>query len=383
MKFTVMSRLNAKDYTFSNCEKLPYLMISINDSHALPNMFKRDSSMVGLCILHFDDVDTGKNAMSNRDARTILDYVNTYVNKVEEIIVHCGAGVSRSAGVCAALMKVLTDDDTAIFNSSQYKPNMGCYRKVLNAYFGLPSFGSAPMVAQKYPKIDEFRFQSMRPRNGGVLSSGAVENHHEPQEKSDVYTVMTDKEVYNKQNTKTVEQETSDLFVEKAVQSAHNKLNTSKEKPYVICIKKVADIYGKALSESEHVYEYAQIDTRTALSHGYPDWGPEDGAMRFESDAAAAEWFAENKKHLMSYKQQYDWSALAIRQVSYSYIALPCEDPEPDELTLEQAKDIIAEKQKESEESAKNAAAGYDEGYYDGLAEGYEKALEILNKIKF
>ena len=385
MKFTVMSRLNAKDYTFSNCEKLPYLMISINDARALPNMFKRDPYMMGLCILHFDDVDTGKNAMSNRDARTILDYVNTYVNKVEEIIVHCGAGVSRSAGVCAALMKVLTDDDTAIFNSSQYKPNMGCYRKVLNAYFGLPSFGSAPIVAQKYPKIDEFRLQSMRPRNIGVLNPVEVDNMrlHEQQEQSGVCTAMTDKEVYNQQNNKTVERETSDLFVKKAAQSAHNELNTVKDKPYVICIKKVADIYGKALSESEHVYEYAQMDTRTALSHGYPDWGPEDGAMRFESDAAAAEWFAENKKHLMSYKQQYDWSTLAIRQVSYSYIALTCEDPEPDELEFEQAKDIIAEKQKESEESARSAAAGYDEGYYDGLAEGYEKALEILNKVKF
>lgn len=355
MKFTVMSRLNAKDYTFNNCEKLPYLMISINDAHALPNMFKRDPYMMGLCILHFDDVDTGKNAMSNRDARTILDYVNTYVNKVEEIIVHCGAGVSRSAGVCAALMKVLTDDDTAIFNSSQYKPNMGCYRKVLNAYFGLPSFGSAPMVAQKYPKIDEFRLQSMRPRNSGVLSSGAIDNHHEPQEENSACTTET----------------------------TQNNVAIPKEKPYVICIKKIADIYGKALAENECVYEYAQIDIRTALSHGYPDWGPEDGAMRFESDAAAAEWFAENKKHLMSYKQQYDWNTLAIRQVSYSYIALTCEDPEPDELEFEQAKDIIAEKQKESEESARNAAAGYDAGYYDGLAEAYENALEILNKVKF
>ena len=47
---------------------------------------------------------------------------------------HCEAGQSRSAGVAAAIMKYLYNNDTDIFNNRYYKPNMLCYRKVLNAF---------------------------------------------------------------------------------------------------------------------------------------------------------------------------------------------------------------------------------------------------------
>ena len=383
MKFTVMSRANAKAYTFNDGIKVPYLMVSINDANSLPNMFKRDHMMKGLCILHFDDVESGKNAMRPADAHKILTEIDASLDEISEIIVHCGAGVSRSAGVCAALMKILTDNDEAIFNNAQYKPNMACYRKVLNAYFGAPSFGQAILPPRSYPKINAFRMQSMHAKENQEKSDArAGVTDHLPLHNRDGIDASTDKEVYNQNKKKTVAQEVSDVMIAKAMQTVQSQKNMLKDKPYVICIKKVADIYGKALSESEREYEYAQIDTRTALSHGYPDWGPENGAMKFESDTAAAEWFAENKKHLMSYKQQYDWSTLAIRQVSYSYIALTCEDPEPDELTLEQAIAVIAEKQSEANKSSDNAAAGYDEGYYSGQEEAFGIALDIIKKIK-
>lgn len=397
MKFTVLSRMQARDYTYSTAPKEPYIMISINDANALPNMFKRDPYMKDVCILHFDDVESGKTAMKERDAAKILRFVDSHIHEINEIIVHCGAGVSRSAGVCAAIMKIVTDDDTPIFNNAKYKPNMACYRKVMNAYFGRPTFGHPPVASNKYPRIDEQRTKNIRKNTSeekkwfqvakdlddgaadnpkSASKDGCADNPSAAQPKS--HDTMADKNLH-----KPTELKTADLVTSKTVEQVKTQSVVQPVNSYAICIKKVADIYGQPLPVAEHVYEYAQIDTRTALSHGYPDWGSENGAMKFESEAAATEWFAENKKHLLSYRQQYDWTTLAIRQMSYSYVALSFEEPEPEELEFEQAKDIIAEKQKESEESARNAAAGYDAGYYDGLAEAYENALAILNKVKF
>ena len=60
----------------------------------------------------------------------ILKYIND--TDLDLIIVQCEAGQSRSAGVAAALMKYVWNDDTAIFNNKKYTPNMLCYRTVLN-----------------------------------------------------------------------------------------------------------------------------------------------------------------------------------------------------------------------------------------------------------
>lgn len=52
-------------------------------------------------------------------------------NNINKIIVHCGAGVSRSAGVAGAILKYFNNDDAPIFNNPKYYPNMLCYRMVL------------------------------------------------------------------------------------------------------------------------------------------------------------------------------------------------------------------------------------------------------------
>jgi predicted protein tyrosine phosphatase len=136
MKFQVMSRQNARNYSFKNdIERC--VIISINDVADELNRFNKNPNIVSVCSLSFDDVESnGRNPMTKADADKIIEFVNHYVNNVGEIIVHCGAGVSRSAGVCAALMLILTGDDSAIFNNSRFCPNMHCYRLVLESYFG-------------------------------------------------------------------------------------------------------------------------------------------------------------------------------------------------------------------------------------------------------
>lgn len=139
MKFQVMSRQKARKHSFREDIK-KCVIVSINDKADVRNNFHNNSNIKAICSLFFDDVEGDEpNCMTRDDADKIIGFVNQYINDtndIEEIIVHCGAGVSRSAGVCAALMLILTGDDSDIFNNPKFCPNMHCYRLVLESYFG-------------------------------------------------------------------------------------------------------------------------------------------------------------------------------------------------------------------------------------------------------
>lgn len=80
--------------------------------------------------LAFDDVDTGDTAMSLIQAQAVVDFLES--NDIDVLVIHCGAGRSRSAGVAAAIMNHFSRDDDVIFQ--RYTPNMNCYRKVIQAF---------------------------------------------------------------------------------------------------------------------------------------------------------------------------------------------------------------------------------------------------------
>ena len=68
------------------------------------------------------------------DAAKIIDLVEAHP-EVEDIIVHCTAGKSRSAGCAAALYKVLFGHDDSIFGNKRFTPNMRVYRMVLDEWY--------------------------------------------------------------------------------------------------------------------------------------------------------------------------------------------------------------------------------------------------------
>ena len=139
MNFYVLSRQSAKSESYRLTE--PTLIISITDPALELNSFADNKNIVGICRVQFDDV-TKENArpsdvlMSPEDAAKIKDYVISYMDKVENVIVHCEGGISRSAGVMAAIQRYITGDDSSILHSSRYLPNDHCYRLMLKA-FGL------------------------------------------------------------------------------------------------------------------------------------------------------------------------------------------------------------------------------------------------------
>ena len=133
----VMNRKTAKAYSKQNNE-YKTAIISITDIESENNdIDNRHGNIRSVLFLHFDDVEgNNENCMDTNDAKKIMQFVNANKDKVDGFIVHCDAGVSRSAGVAAAIMKYLINDDTQIFNNPRYCPNMHCYRMVLNAFFG-------------------------------------------------------------------------------------------------------------------------------------------------------------------------------------------------------------------------------------------------------
>lgn len=142
MNFQIMNRKDAISYSHKpHSESSVIISISSSDNYSLPSFGTNHNNGIKktLCLF-FDDVEVTEkderyHPISEDDARKIVDFVKRWKNKVDTIIVHCDAGQSRSAGVMAAISKWMTGSDMWVFDHSYYKPNMSCYRMVLNEFY--------------------------------------------------------------------------------------------------------------------------------------------------------------------------------------------------------------------------------------------------------
>lgn len=111
----------------------PFVVISIITPGDSKPDFSNAPMLIATLPLTFADVDSGNDAITLAQAQDIARFVKTYDGQAEDLLVHCDAGISRSAGVAAALQKALWGDDSAIFYDHRFCPNMACYRVVLEA----------------------------------------------------------------------------------------------------------------------------------------------------------------------------------------------------------------------------------------------------------
>lgn len=135
MEVLVMNRKRASKFSYAN-KNIRTAMISITDPDKPDNDIRIDENNVAFLLrCKFRDVVDPNNpyGISIEQAEEIANFVEEHKNKVKQIIVHCEGGVSRSSGVAAAIQKYITGDDSKIFDSFRYRPNILCYRRVLEA----------------------------------------------------------------------------------------------------------------------------------------------------------------------------------------------------------------------------------------------------------
>lgn len=142
MKITVMSRKSAVEYC-RQAHNTRSIMISVSDPY---NKYSEspfctdENGVLQIQDLYFCDADrpgkdvygrevTEEDLFGDSHAFVIKRFLSLHPGT--DIIVHCDAGISRSSGIAAAILKAYTGDDSQIFNSPRYVPNMRCYRVLL------------------------------------------------------------------------------------------------------------------------------------------------------------------------------------------------------------------------------------------------------------
>lgn len=135
MKVIVMNRPLASQYSLAPHSETS-VIISITDPQGPPNFFCRDpaNGIKDILRVSFEDTDKAETSISKAQAREIAIFVQQHMT-IDKIIVHCEAGQSRSAGVAAAILKYIFNDDSSIFECPKYTPNMFVYRKVIESLY--------------------------------------------------------------------------------------------------------------------------------------------------------------------------------------------------------------------------------------------------------
>jgi len=143
VKLLVLSRSLAGTYV----PDLPYLVISITDPHRQDAVLADSPLLGGILRLRFNDtshLDAPEIAdcyvgndilMCSQDAENILNFVKSRPPEIGLIICHCEFGISRSAGIAAALSRLLNHDDEFFF--ANYFPNIRAYNLLLDSAVAL------------------------------------------------------------------------------------------------------------------------------------------------------------------------------------------------------------------------------------------------------
>ena len=112
---------------------MPYVVVSIANPGSPHPELRESPHRLGVLRLAFDDVEPnrrdsrgGRTPMTPGQAREILAFVEAHLERLELIVVHCEAGVSRSPAVAAALWRWLEGTRGPFFE--RFRPNAHVYR---------------------------------------------------------------------------------------------------------------------------------------------------------------------------------------------------------------------------------------------------------------
>ena len=145
IKIKVMGYRQALDYvyTYSDMPSYPkYAIVSIQEyskGYGRGLQFIKGGNCVAALNIEFSDItpEMGldiEKLMTKEDAKTIHDFVESLPEETQLLIIHCHAGVSRSAAVAAAIELSRGGDIKQYFESEIYLPNRYVYYNMLEAY---------------------------------------------------------------------------------------------------------------------------------------------------------------------------------------------------------------------------------------------------------
>jgi predicted protein tyrosine phosphatase len=129
----VLSRQNIEKFITD----LPHIVISVRDPESKVPILPNNPNRFAILDLDFNDIDgkqiPGFKTFSEEDAASILKVVGLTFPYINLILVNCEAGISRSAGIGAALSKLCGLSDEEFFNPrGPYRPNRWVYRTILD-----------------------------------------------------------------------------------------------------------------------------------------------------------------------------------------------------------------------------------------------------------
>ncbi|MEG1505770.1 MAG: hypothetical protein RR369_05495 [Lachnospiraceae bacterium] len=129
----ITSTEQAKEFAKSGFKK-PTIIIGICNPYDLQFIdWRNTKNAVDVLRLLFRD-NEGDSGMTENDAERVADFVTENMIDVKSILVYCTQGVSRSAGVAAAIGRVLNKDDSFVFSDASYCPNMRCYAQTAKKF---------------------------------------------------------------------------------------------------------------------------------------------------------------------------------------------------------------------------------------------------------
>lgn len=127
----------AINYSYSKLNK-KIVIISItclNDT--LPNFNMDNDNILDILELHFNDIERpygDYKIPKKEDFIGLKEFIDKNIDIVDEIVVHCHAGISRSSATASAICKYLNIDDSFIWDSFMYHPNSLVYRLALEEF---------------------------------------------------------------------------------------------------------------------------------------------------------------------------------------------------------------------------------------------------------
>ena len=133
MNIKVFSRENCIKYVLENINTKKAIVSITDIKSPFPSELLDAIKANSILFLQFDDEERGDRAMDQDHASTIVEFINSCKEEVDEIVVHCEAGVSRSAAVAGAISFSINGDDAEFFKFPFF-PNRHCYRLMLEAF---------------------------------------------------------------------------------------------------------------------------------------------------------------------------------------------------------------------------------------------------------